>query len=939
MPVSVVRQGTDHNHDDRYLTEGETLTDLTAKADTAHTHVGADVTGGTIAYQRLGAGIATEDTALFGDGWRVPDVPDHTHVLSDLDAPTASVSMGNQLLTSLATPVAGTDAATKAYADSVASGLDLKASVRVATTANITLSGTQTIDGIAVIANDRVLVKNQSTGANNGIYLCAAGAWSRATDADTSAEVTTGMFVFVESGTAHGGQGWVLTTPPTITLGSTALTFTQFSDNGGSSGGGVDYIASADPGTVGAQKLWIDDDDGTFWKRNAANTKWQPIAQQPKGVLDAGYFGAVGDGTTDDTAAFQTMLAYADSLGTLGWTVYIPAGSSGDYKLTSALTWPNNVNSWIGSKAGRPTSDVRLSWFGAAGATMISLETTGASQHGKMFRNIAMRSGDDANKAAIAIEYTDRLDSFSLIEECSFSDFTGNPLRFLGGAINLHIRRYRCDGNGDHGVYFVVAGTCNCSFHQWTIDNDPSSGFTGGAGGAIEFDASAAANNSLLIASIDDANFEVQKDIANQSTNGMVLLTNKPDTSGRIIYNVSLGSVIMSGARAGLANGNKSLRVTPDSDDVILRVRNSLLPGSIAGIPNLVLTDSALGSSGWVSDLIVNPFSVYIGDFPSGTKGPASVIVGEVNFLQGPLKSHGVEITRRYKVLPASLPSGTPVYVNDEFTDSTVTSASLALRRTQVCTVRGIAGTLSSVTGTGTSGQSTITLNDVTSLRKGQFLTVAGSSKTEYQIRHINATTRVVTLHTTLDLSPSSAAIGWVAPQYATQVEAFNSIANTADSTAVNTTASETNFSQTLSYPANSLVAGKAYRITARGVYGTTSAGTLTMRLRLKTQSQTLADTGAVTLGASQTNRGWELDCTVICRTVGASGTLSTQGKATWFSGTLPATTATSTDMENTGTATVDTTAAVSIIVSVQHGASNAANTATLTHLIVEPIA
>lgn len=129
-------------------------------------------------------------------------------------------------------PSASGDAATKGYVDSVCQGLDCKFSVRVATTANITLSGTQTIDGVALSVGDRVLVKNQSTASANGIYVVASGAWSRAADADTSAEVTSGLFTFVSEGTVNASTGWVLTTPDPITLGTTALTFTQFSGAG-----------------------------------------------------------------------------------------------------------------------------------------------------------------------------------------------------------------------------------------------------------------------------------------------------------------------------------------------------------------------------------------------------------------------------------------------------------------------------------------------------------------------------------------------------------------------------------------------------------------------------------------------------------------------------------------------------------------------------------
>lgn len=102
---------------------------------------------------------------------------------------------------------------------------DFKDSVAVATTANITLSGEQTIDGVLTSAS-RVLVKNQTTGSQNGIYVSAAGAWSRATDADADSEVTAGLLVLVEGGTVGANLIYILTTANPITVGTTALTFT-----------------------------------------------------------------------------------------------------------------------------------------------------------------------------------------------------------------------------------------------------------------------------------------------------------------------------------------------------------------------------------------------------------------------------------------------------------------------------------------------------------------------------------------------------------------------------------------------------------------------------------------------------------------------------------------------------------------------------------------
>lgn len=129
---------------------------------------------------------------------------------------------------SSATPSAANDLVNKAYVDATSSGLDIKVSVRAATTAAITLSGAQTIDGVSVIAGNRVLVKDQAAGEDNGIYVAAAGAWSRASDADVSAEVTAGMFTFVEEGTVNGDIGYVLATDNPIVLGTTALVFTAF---------------------------------------------------------------------------------------------------------------------------------------------------------------------------------------------------------------------------------------------------------------------------------------------------------------------------------------------------------------------------------------------------------------------------------------------------------------------------------------------------------------------------------------------------------------------------------------------------------------------------------------------------------------------------------------------------------------------------------------
>lgn len=193
------------------------------------------------------------------------DTQVRTSRLDQMAVPTASVSLNSQKITNLATPTADTDAATKAYVDAARSGLDVKASCRAATSANITLSGTQTIDGVALIAGDRVLVKDQTTASANGIYVVAAGAWSRSTDADTDAEVHAGMFTFIEEGTLYADSGWVLTTNNPIVVGSTSLTFAQFSGAGQITAGAgltktgntIDAVGTSNRITVNADSIDI----------------------------------------------------------------------------------------------------------------------------------------------------------------------------------------------------------------------------------------------------------------------------------------------------------------------------------------------------------------------------------------------------------------------------------------------------------------------------------------------------------------------------------------------------------------------------------------------------------------------------------------------------------------------------------------------------------
>jgi hypothetical protein len=142
-----------------------------------------------------------------------------------------TINASSKRITSVGTPSASTDAATKGYVDANSQGLDIKASVRLATTGNKALTGLTAVDSVTPIAGDRILVKSQTTASENGIYVAASGAWTRAEDA-VQDKITGGSFTFVEEGTTWHDTGWVVSTDNPITVGTTSITWVQFSSAG-----------------------------------------------------------------------------------------------------------------------------------------------------------------------------------------------------------------------------------------------------------------------------------------------------------------------------------------------------------------------------------------------------------------------------------------------------------------------------------------------------------------------------------------------------------------------------------------------------------------------------------------------------------------------------------------------------------------------------------
>jgi phage-related tail fiber protein len=354
-----------------YLTGNQNITfsgDASGSGTTSVTLTLANsgVTAGTYTKVTFNAkGLATSGTTLSASD--VPtltaskisdfDTQVRTNRLDQMAAPTAAVSANSQKITNLADPTSAQDAATKAYVDATKQGLDVKDSVRAATTGNITLNGTQTVDGTSLVAGDRVLVKDQSSGSANGIYVVVSGgAWSRATDFDTTAKVTAGAFTFVEEGTANADSGWVLTTDAAITLGTTSLAFTQFSGAGQiTAGAGLTKTGNTlDVGTASSARIVVNADSIDLATVGTAGT-YRSVTTDAYGRVTAGTNPTTlaGYGITDAQGLDATLTALAGVTTSADQLIY--ATGADTFATTSFTVFGRSLADDADAAAGRST--------------------------------------------------------------------------------------------------------------------------------------------------------------------------------------------------------------------------------------------------------------------------------------------------------------------------------------------------------------------------------------------------------------------------------------------------------------------------------------------------------------------------------------------------------------------------------------------------------
>lgn len=315
-----------------YLVHDEVLT-ATGDATGVTTGGGVNTLALTLANTAVTAGQYTKITvdgkgrATAGTALVAADVPTLTaSKISDFDtqartsrldqmaAPTGAVALNAQKITGLADPVAAQDAATKNYVDLTAQGLDPKQSVKAATTANLaSMSGPLTVDGISLVAGDRVLVKDQTTTSANGVYLVASGAWTRTLDMDEWVHLP-GAYLFVEQGTVNADMGYLCTADQGGTLNTTAITFVQFNGAGQViAGAGLTKTGNQlDVGTASSARIVVNADNIDLATAGTAGT-YQAVTTDAYGRVTSGTNPTTiaGYGITDAQPLDATLTALA----------------------------------------------------------------------------------------------------------------------------------------------------------------------------------------------------------------------------------------------------------------------------------------------------------------------------------------------------------------------------------------------------------------------------------------------------------------------------------------------------------------------------------------------------------------------------------------------------------------------------------------------------
>ena len=291
---------------------------------------------------------------------------------------------------SAADPTTSTHLTTKLYVDNMVQGLTWKTATVVATTVNITLSGAQTLDGVAVVAGNRVLVKNQTTATQNGIYLVAAGVWVRTSDMDgnPSAGEVNGAAVYVTDGTINGDTTWTQTVT-IVTVGTQAMSFAQLSGGGTSNAGALTgttlaaNVVSSSLTSVGTitTGTW----SGLFDAVSGANLTSLNATNLTTGIVAVARLAATGTpSATTFLRGDSNWVSIAAGAAVAGSDTHIQYNAAGAQAGSSSFAWDNTNNSLIFG-ANNTSAIIRTPDFSAAAQNVSGITIrTGNSTNGSL---------------------------------------------------------------------------------------------------------------------------------------------------------------------------------------------------------------------------------------------------------------------------------------------------------------------------------------------------------------------------------------------------------------------------------------------------------------------------------------------------------------------------------------------------------------------------
>lgn len=522
--------------------------------------------------------------------------------------------------------------------------------------------------------------------------------------------------------------------------------------------GGIDYKQSADPGAVGAAKTWLDTDTGELWYRNAANTQWLPISAP---TLNVKWFGAKGDGSNDDTTAIQACFDAAH-VSPYEPLIVFPAGN---YKITATITY------YAGSKVrgmgsgNTHSGGVKIIWAGAADTDVFVAEDLGglANMHATWFENIGISAVTNGvvslNRFRHGWNVFNRGDLGTRFEGCGAQGGSGDAFYFPNGGINVVLQSVRCDYMLGGLLYFHPqrpSGNDSIMIRDATVDNVLSSDLSGAvAGHGLHFDMTDV--NGVVWVLLDHIKLEINA--AMTPGTGMIMLTTNPNTGNLLMHHILMQEV-WSAHNSSLPN-EIDLLVTPATSMVEI-VCDMCQLRNISGIPNLANSLTSTGGSrsfrlaGKGPDVATAP----------GASDQLYELFQPVNFATRGIYRYGKDAAITTKVNPTSgLNAGTTVNAGDRF--ETVSGSVVT---EYYCNLAGTVGTLSSVTGSGASGQNVLTVNSAAGLQEGQYISIVGAN-TGVRITRIWDT--MVVLASNLSATVSGAAVSYRTPTFLTRANTW----------------------------------------------------------------------------------------------------------------------------------------------------------------------